>query len=213
MSIKLFGVGRYKQMFLKGTAYSMLQCFMLTLLVSDVSQAPCCAVFSKSCPFVSLAFLTTQKFNIGRSVNHFCLDVAWVTQQVSLDQARGGGWGGLIFTTSLGNTGLQTARWEKGWFSLQKSPFSFFLCATHSAPAFQSFIYISFHLISKHSFVRSCVLFWAKPTSFKECPVQYIEMGSEKWVLCSPAFSPETASAAINGYIHNYQFVLIMYCS
>lgn len=114
-----------------------------SLSVSDISQAPCCAVFSKSCPFVSLAFLTTQKFNIARPVNHFCLDVAWVTQQVSLDQAWGRG--GLIFTTSLGNTGLQTAPWEKGWFSSQMSPFSFFLCASHSAPAIQSFIYISFH--------------------------------------------------------------------
>lgn len=72
-------IGRYKHMFLKETTYVAVfhaESLCPTLLVSDISQAPCCAVFSKSCPFVSLAFLTTQKFNIARPVNHFCLDVA-----------------------------------------------------------------------------------------------------------------------------------------
>lgn len=72
----------------------------------DVSPAPCCAVFSRSCPFVF------QPFWLPRSLISAVLLIIsvwmwpeWHSGCLWIRPERGGG---LIFTTGLGNTGLQS---------------------------------------------------------------------------------------------------------
>lgn len=129
-----------------------------------------------SCSF----FFTSQKFNTVSALNHFCLDVAWVTQRVSLDEGKERRGAYFYHWFYKHRTTITWGKHGSNYRPLTPSLHVFFFSFLSSTNLLAGFYPLQTYLFHSLVFLLLILSLKTELDSFKECSVM-LDLGKLTW--------------------------------